>query len=293
MKYALALAAAGLAGLSQAQVVEEFVPGLDVPSSCHETPELNICPAIMPSGNAFLTSYSRPIMSAGEPHIPGGQTLFRVQLLEREGELVEERTLSIFDMPSGHGGKQCRLHFIYNQGNAYPNKEFTVWQLEGDGSDVTDETNWDTKPERTTEIGTFAVGDKMEPDLPNGVKFDATFEGGNPVFPCPGPGIFAYETSGHDTEPRGMTDLMLNLAGGDGLGLEIIGSDSEYDMFAPTTTTTILSVPTPSGTTVLPIHPPSGTPTGVPGTPDFDGAAGRVSVVFGGLLMAAALPLLF
>ena len=78
------------------------------------------------------------------------------------------------------------------------------------------------------------TGGKLKADFNPGVtgenvKMDAVFVGVNPIFPCPGPGKFAFETRGDDPEKLNVKDKYpLNCAGGDGLAIEILGVPSGY-----------------------------------------------------------------
>lgn len=324
MKYSTVMATAGLVAVAHAQELPEtFQPGLEVTPTCIANPSINHCPAKLPSGNALLTSWSYVVRSDNDKQ-PGDTTLFRVQFVTNsDGEVIEDRTLSLFDMPPGHEDKQCRFKFIYNFGNAYPDGEYNVWALDGDGADVTVDTTWDTKPEATEKLATFITGDKSKGDLNpdedgDFAKMDGTFVE-NPTFPCPGPGKFAFETRGNDPEKLNLVNNVnpLNLAGGDGLAIEILDVPSGYnndgdndDTEPPTTTTTqVLSIPHPTG--VIPL-PPSSTTTLVPipspgdnnddndndneGPPPFEGGASHATATAffsGAVLMAAALPLLF
>lgn len=306
--------AAAIAGLLPG-ALGDYQGGLKITEECLEKFSLTPCPAVLPSGNALLLPDSAHVVDeSGKPQVsvPQGTPLVRASFYLKDGKLVEESTLAVFTMPEGFEDKQCTLQFTSDAGTATaPQEEYVVWELEGDGQDVTEETTFDTKPARTNELAKFFYAKDRE-CLP-GLKARAFFHEGpgydspKPTFPCPGPGRFAYEiaiTPRADGEPNDPT----NQAAGSGLSIEILDVPSDYNevlsefpevdedgtcVLPPTDSETSAPAdPVPSATGV-PTLPEVPTGTGVPVPPESTGGAARLSSFVGGLLMVAGLPLVF
>lgn len=296
----------GIVGLLPRALAANYQGGLEISKKCLEDPEFNFCPAYLPSRNALLLPIlSHVVDESGEvpSRVLEGEPLVRAAFYfkdEESEELVEESTLTYYEMPEGFEDKQCSLQFISDETTNRPMKEeFVIWTLEGDGKDVNEETTWETKPARANDFARFFFGSPRE--CLAHTKSRGFFHKGpgygnsNPTFPCPPPGRFAYEIS---VVPRedGTPNAELNQRGGSGLAIEILDVPSDYNDVHPEYPEAIGAncQPPPSGTATVPGIPTAtetGTSTGAPAPPDSTGGAAKLSSFVGGAVMVAGLPL--
>lgn len=311
--------AAAVAGLLP-RALAQYQGGLDITDECLEKFELTPCPAVLPSRNALLLPESQHVVDeTGKAKITvlPGIPLVRASFYLKDGVLVEENTLAVFEMPEGFEDKECTLQFTSDAGTALPaQEEYIVWELEGDGATVTNETTFDNKPARKAELARFfyskdkecLAGGKARAFFHEGPGYDSP----NPTFPCPGPGRFAYELSAVP-RPDGSPNDPTNQAAGSGLSIEIVGEPSQYNEVLdeyPDLGNQSGCVPPPADdedddeessiplppsvtATGFPSVPEVPTGTGVPAPPESTGGAARLSSFVGGMLMVAGLPLVF
>jgi hypothetical protein len=216
-----------------------FTPGIKIPSECFDDPSGNICPAQIPSGNLFVTSSNRVVneKKPNEDDNDRGPNVLQVTVKQEGESLFAINTLATFAFPPNFQGKRCVFHFIHDEGDHKPNDIYEVFELENQGANATDKTNWATKPARTRVIATFDTRSETQIRYST-AKFSAPFLTGpgftpnillegNRTFPCPSGGKVVFEIASQNRHTRG-EDGGLNVGGNSGLGIEILGSPTPW-----------------------------------------------------------------
>jgi hypothetical protein len=109
---------------------------------------------------------------------------------------------------------------------------YNVWSFKPDSGMATDQATWFTKPERDVVVATFLLDEAEAAATTDNEKFLHKFlfgpgEGSiEPTFPCPAGGRLAYEVASA-VKNQGVGGAM-NVGGHSGLGIEIIGLESEW-----------------------------------------------------------------
>ena len=112
-------------------------------------PNLNVCPAMLRSGNALVTSRNAVLNE-----LRGASKTFnnlRSRYFEDPAskKLYEESTLALFDFPAGYEEQECRFQFVTDSGDNVSSPMFhDVWSLAQTGGWLSLDTTWTTKHAR-------------------------------------------------------------------------------------------------------------------------------------------------
>ncbi|RPB05503.1 hypothetical protein L873DRAFT_1797887 [Choiromyces venosus 120613-1] len=216
----------------------DFTPGIKVPTDCFDAPGGPECPAQLPSGNLLVTA-KHLLLDEAKPNEESslGSNTLQVNIVNQGDKWLEQTTLSLFDFPTGYEDKRCIFHFIHQGGNTTVSDLYSVWELEGNGTTVTEKTTWASRPKRVKVLGLFDTKESEQVPYPtkkfgapflSGIGFrvpGTLFLGSAVSFNCPKGGRITFEIA-NAVPKRGAQAL--KVTGNLGLGIEVLDAPTPW-----------------------------------------------------------------